>query len=54
MPRYSFMLSGEVVADDEKEATEKIRAGVGFEEVDIEDGPDELPEEEIDEEETQP
>lgn len=56
MPRYSFTLDAEIEADGLRDAEEKIKAGVGFEEVDIIDGPNEMevPVEDDDEETTTP
>lgn len=52
--KYSFMLQGQVEADGLKDAEEKIRAGVGFEDVEIVEGPDEMDPIEDEDEETQP
>jgi hypothetical protein len=51
MPRYSFRLTGEVEATSEKAAIDGITAAtMELENIEIEDGPDELPEVEEDDE----
>lgn len=53
--KYNFRITAVVEADNEKEALEKINAGVDYQYVDIEDGPDEEePIEDDDEEITTP
>ena len=50
--KFFFEISGTVEADDEDQAAEKLKAGVGLEDVNIDDlQQEEIPEEDDDDEE---
>jgi len=51
MPRFRFEIIGEVVAEDESKAEEKIYAGVGLENIEFNEGPDVVMEEDDEEDE---